>query len=119
ADFLEAKFGERPKRILPECAAGPESERAKTDPWTVAVVILAVPNAILAATDLAKRLGIKQKAEDLISGLREIVTRHLEIRIYVSRKGRSIRADRAQSADIIQLAEPNGDEAKPQRKEKP
>lgn len=119
ADFLEARFGERPMRIVPESAAGPESERAKTDPLAVVAVILAMPSAVLAATDLAKRLGIKQKAEDLISGLRDIVTRHLEIRIYVSRKGRSIRADRAHSADIIQLAEPSRDEAKPQRKEKP
>ena len=119
AQLIERQFGVSPKRVRSESTGSSDSDTERTDPVAVASLVLAVPSAIVATLTLAERLELKKKVDGLISWAKERVRERLEVRIVVSRRGRSVPLDSAEPGEIIDLLAPSGEEPEPETEDKP
>ena len=108
ADFLEAEFDERPRRVAPERGSRPGSDPEKVAPDTIAagaIAILTVPAAIKHTVDLADRLALKKKLDRLVELAKKMAKDRVQIRItLVSGGGPTVRLDRATPAEIMEMA---------------
>lgn len=97
--LIVEQFGQAPRRV-PTPTSGPGRE--KSDPWTIAGVILVVPGAILATMDLAERLALKAKAQRLIEFARDQRQRH-GTRVWFKRTNRiePLPLDEAKLSDLL------------------
>ena len=104
AQVLEAELGTRPQRSSPGAPPSPALTRG-TDPLAVAAIVLAVPGALLAATDLAQRLELKAKIDRLLAWVRGKVPEGTPNRIeVVDEDGRARRLDQAGAEEVMEIA---------------
>ena len=68
--LLQDVFTDWPLQKTTKPVESPGEARTRTDPVTVAALVLAVPGAILATWDLAQRIELKKKVERLIDWAR-------------------------------------------------
>ena len=68
--LLQEVFTDWPLQKTNKPIESPGEARTRTDPLTVAALVLAVPGAILATWDLAQRIELKKKVERLIDWAR-------------------------------------------------
>jgi hypothetical protein len=105
AALVDDEFGTRPPVRPIRSSAPPGEVMRSADPVAVAALVLAVPGALLAASDLARRMEVSQKIGRLLEWARrktpESTSNRLEI---VDGDGRARRLDRVDSAEVIEIA---------------
>ena len=90
--LVETEFGVRPTPVRPQTDDGLAGDKLRGEAWAIAAVVLALPAAILATMDLAKRLELKARVDRLLEWARETLKSDPEDHIAaVSPKGRAIR----------------------------
>jgi len=82
----------------------PEPGERATDPIAVAGLILAIPGAILAVMDLAERLRLKQKLEQLIARIKERRALRPGRTTLLLEDGRRVALDEVEPEELLTLA---------------
>ena len=105
AELLEAELDTRPRRRKETPAQSSAGPVMRGDPLTVVAVVLAIPGAVLAAQDLARRLEVKKKADRLLAWVRGKAGEGAKNRIeLVDSRKRTLRLDRADGSEVIEIA---------------
>lgn len=102
--FLETEFGTRPTRRRDEERAQ-RTAVLRGDPLALVAVALAIPGTILAASDLARRLELRQKAEKLIAWARGKTAADGGTRVEViDGNGRARPLDQIEASEVLEIA---------------
>lgn len=98
-ELVESELGGRAER-RPD--APPRDAVVRGDPLAVAAVVLAIPGALLAGADLARRLELKEKVGRLTAWARERAGGHRVEVIDADGRGRPL--DETEAAEVIEIA---------------
>jgi hypothetical protein len=101
SSFIEKEFGERPVQQSKEKLQQRERFRS-VDPLALAAIVLAVPSALLAATDLVARMKKKGKIDALIQWAKE--QRHEGSVTIIAPDGTAVHLHKTNSGEILDAA---------------
>lgn len=115
AAWWKTEIGDELRPAAPSQAVLGEDQRG-ADPIAVAALILAVPSAIVATADLAKRIELTKKVGQFIAWVRGKRLQHSKLRIaVVDLQGRAIDVATATPPDVLEALAlrktPSGDGA--------